>query len=392
MCRRLRAFSIALVAGAALLAALSGSRCAALAAPSSAVDQSSDQSSDQTAVDSARRRVAAGDLAGATADLAAYVAAHPKTIEPARYLGDLYYRASNYAAAESTFRAILRYAADDQLTHDRLGGVYAAEDRTNDAIEQFEASLPTSSGYGHLVAVHRRLGDLDRFIEQYQSAADGMPHDPGAQYALGVILLAAHRPGDAVEFLIRALNLDLTCQTLTEVGSAYLDLHEESKAIEVLKRCLAMQAGNRDALIDLSSAYIDEGRDADALPLVEQAHREQPDQADALVNLGYIEDDAGRWQVALSDYLQAVALDPLDRAAYVNLGYDYTAHGLYPLAEAALLKGLSVSPGDGRLHYLLAVAYADQGKRDLARTEYQRAASSDEPEVTRAASHDLAVF
>jgi tetratricopeptide (TPR) repeat protein len=394
MLGRARAVSTALVAGVAFFVTLSGSRCVAFAAPAAApapvVDRSAD---DAAAVDAARRKVADGNLAGATTDLAAYVATHPKTIEPARYLGDLYYRASNFSAAESTYLAILRYAPDDRITHDRLGGVYAAEDRVTDAISQFEASLPYASGYGHLVQVHQRLGDLDRFIREYRDAAEGDVFQPGPQYAIGTIYRAAHRPHDAIEYLMRALDLaPRSCQTLSELGSAYLDLHQNATAVEVLERCLAMQPGNREALVNLSSAYIEEGRDADALPLVERANHEQPDMPDALVNLGCIEDDAGRWQNALTDYLKATAVDPLDRDAYVDLGYDYASHRLYALAEAALLKGLSVSPADGRLHYLLAVTYADQGKRDLARAEYQRAAGSDEPEIARAASQDLAIF
>jgi len=392
------AVSFALLIGVGLCAALQGSCCVAQAAPAAAsaaastpAASASDQ--DSAVVDAARRRVADGDLALATTELAAYVAAHPRTIEPARYLGDLYYRASNFNAAEATYLAILRYAPDDHITHDRLGGVYAAEDRVDAAITQFEASLPYASGYGHLVAVHRRLGDLDHFVQEYRDAAEGDTFDPGPQYAIGAIYRAAHRPHDAIEYLLRALTLEpRSCQTLSELGSTYLDLHQNATAIDVLKRCLSMQPGNREALVNLSSAYIEDGRDADALPIVQQANREQPDMPDALVNLGCIEDDGGRWQNALSDYLKAVTVDPLDRDAYVDLGYDYASHRLYALAEAAILKGLSVSPGDGRLHYLLAITYADQGKRDQARTEYERAAGSDEPEIARAASRDLAIF
>jgi tetratricopeptide (TPR) repeat protein len=392
------AVSIALLVGVGLCAALSGSRCAAQAAPADAAPVASTPvastlGQDSAAVDTARRRVADGDLAGATTQLAAYVAAHPRTVEPARYLGDLYYRASNFNAAEATYLAILRYAPDDQVTHDRLGGIYAAEDRVDAAIAQFEASLPYASGYAHLVAVHRRRGDLDQFIREYRDAAEGDAFEPGPQYAIGAIYRAARRPSDAVEYLLRALAMEPgSCQTLSELGSAYIDLHENAMAIDVLKRCLAIQPGNRDALVNLSSAYIEDGRDTDALPIVQQANNERPDMPDALVNLGCIEDDGGRWQNALSDYLKAVTVDPLDRDAYVDLGYDYAGHGLYALAEAALLKGLSVSPGDGRIHYHLAVTYADQGKRGLARAEYERAAGSDEPEIARAASHDLAIF
>jgi tetratricopeptide (TPR) repeat protein len=394
VCGRLRAVAVGLIACVALVPAFGGRGCA-VAAPAAADTAKADtvKTDAASAIDSARRRVAGGDLSGAIEELAVYVAAHPKQLEPARYLGDLYYRASNVSAAESTYRAILKFAPDDRETHDRLGGIYAAQDRSDDAIAQFQASLPFASAYGHLVDVHRRIGDLPQFERSYREAADSAPFDAGAQYALGAVLRAEHRPSDAVQYLVRALNLSpRSCQTLSELGNAYLDLHEGDRAIGVLQRCLSMEPDDYPALVNLSSAYLEEGRDGDALPVVQHATRERPDQPEALVNLGYIEDDLGRWQNAMSYYLRAIALDPLDRDAYVDLGYDYSVHRLYALAEAALLKGLSVSPNDGRLHYLLASTYAEQGKRDLARAEYKRAAQSDEPEVARAANHDLVTF
>ncbi|MEO6989923.1 MAG: hypothetical protein ABI346_00120, partial [Candidatus Baltobacteraceae bacterium] len=75
---------------------------------------------------------------------------------------------------------------------------------------------------------------------------------------------------------------------------------------------------------------------------------------------------------------------------YIDLGYDYDQHQLYALAEASFLKGISIAPNEGRLHYLLGVTYADQGKISLAAMEYRRAATSDEIDVARAASRELA--
>jgi tetratricopeptide (TPR) repeat protein len=343
-----------------------------------------------SAVDAARKRVADGDLAGATLHLAAYVATNGRDVEAARYLGDLYYRAGDTAAAERTFRAILRVDPNDQATHDRLGGMYAAQDRPAEALEQFQLSLPSVTAYGHLVELHRRLGDLATFEAGYRRAADASPLDAGSQYAIGVIYRAERRTADAVVFLQRALRLSpRSCAILSELGSALIDADDVSGAVTTLQRCLDGDPNNYAALVNLADAEIARERDAAARKLLDRAHGAYPERPEALVDLGYIEDDAGRWQSAIRYYLRAIELDPLAREAYVDLGYDYGQHRLFTLAEAALLKGLSVSPADGRLHYLLAVTYVDQGKRDLARGEFRRAASSDEPEVARAASRDL---
>jgi len=346
-----------------------------------------------TIVDAARKRVAAGELSGAIKDLTAYVAAHPRESEPARYLGDLQYRAADSGAAERTYRAILLYAPDDRLTHDRLGGIYAAQDRVDEALAQFEKSLPVESAYGHLVDLHRRLGDLARFEQPFKAGAEGAPFDAGAQYAYGVVLLAERKAREAVPYLERALGLaPLSCSTQSELGIAYLDLKRTDKAVEVLQRCLAHAPDNYSALVNLAAAFIAQQQYERAHVALDRALAVHADGPEALVNLGYLEDVGRNWQRAIADYSKAINVDPYQREAYVDLGFDYGEHKLFSLAEAAYLKGLSVSPDDGRLHYLLAATYADQGKRELARAEYRRASKSDEPEIARAATINLSTL
>lgn len=345
------------------------------------------------AVDRARKIVAGGDLPGAARGLASYVAAHPSELDPARYLGDLYFRQGDAAAAEHAYRAILRAAPRDRETHNRLGGIYAAQDRVPEAIAEFGLSLPIGTAYGHLVDLHRRLGDLDAFEVPFRRAADDMPTSAAAQYALGTVYRAEHRPALAVTYLERALALaPRACPTLAELGSAYLDLERVGEAIGAFERCLASEHDNYAALVNLGDAYIAQERYAVARETLDRATRVRPDGAEALVDIGFLEDVAGHWQLAVADYLHAIAVDPLSRDAYVDLGFDYDAHHLFALAEAAFLKGLSVAPADGRLHYLLGVTYREQGKRELALREYRRAVASDEPDVARAASRDLRAF
>ncbi len=342
------------------------------------------------AVEQARKRVSSGDLDGAVKELALYVAAHPREIEPARYLADLYYRQSDFVSAERTLLAILTYAPKDRETHNRLGGIYAAQDKVAAAIDEFQKSLPSSGAFERLVELHRRRGDLAAFTERYRLEALARPSDAGAQFNYGKILVALRKPLEGSDYLQRALAIDgRSCQALSELGAAYLDLGQRAKALAVLQRCLYFEPANYAALVNLGIVYIEQGLIAKARDAFEQAARSRPDGPEALVDIGYLEDLQGRWQSAIQYYLKALALDPLSRDAYVNLGYDYDDHRLYQLAEAAFIKGLSISPNDGRLHYLLGVTYAEQGKTKLARGEYEQAKSSDEPDVVTAATRDL---
>ncbi len=342
------------------------------------------------AIDTARKLVATGDIDSAIKGLETYVAAHPRDIEPARYLGDLYYRKSDLASAERIYLKILRISPDDHETHNRLGGIYAAEDRVQDAIDQFQRSLPSAGAFFSLVELHRRKGDLAAYESETRREADQRPTDAEAQYQFGSVLRAEHKSAEAVVYLQRSLDdQPNSCWALSELGSAYLDIDHVPQAIATMQQCLLYNPNDYPSLVNLGDAFIAEADFGRARDYFQRANKVRPDRPEAIVDIGYLEDVAQHWQAAVQYYLRAIGVDPLSRDAYVNLGYDYDEHGLYPLAEAAFLKGLSFSPNDGRLHYMLGVTYAEQGKSALARSEYSRATSSDEPEVARAAERDL---
>jgi tetratricopeptide (TPR) repeat protein len=346
------------------------------------------------AVDSARAKVAAGDQAGAMRDLAAYVPQHVDDLAAARLLGDLYFRIPDYKRAEATWRAILAHLPDDGATHNRLGSLYAAEDRIDDAVGEFEKSLPSPSGFAGLVAEHRRRGDLAAFEESYAERIELHQQDVTALWYYGSILHELHEFTQAQSYLDRAAALrPSSCPLMIDAGNNSLDLARYDVAVATFNRCLSQEPKNYVALVDLGEAYKDQNQFDRAREYYERALRVRPDGPEALVDVGYLEDAAGDWKSAVSKYIAAMSADPLQAAAYIDLGFDYSEHRFYALAEAALIKGLTVEPRNGRLHYLLAVTYNVQGKVELAREQYRRAIDAkDDAAVARAAQSELALL
>jgi len=345
------------------------------------------------ALDAARAKVAAGDSGEALRDLRLYVPTHPEDSEAARFLGDLYFRVPDYRDAETTWKAIVARRPDDRETHTRLGSLYAVADRVSDAIGEFEKSLPTRSGFLGLVEQHRRQGDLDAFVAQYQRGADERPLDARAQSFYGSVLRAMHDYESAQHYFERAANLaSKNCGALVDAGNNLIDLSRLADALGFLNRCLAIDANDYAANVDAGEAYVELHDDTAARPYFERALATKPDGSEALVDVGYLEDDRGKWKAAVNYYVRAMNAYPLESAAYIDLGFDYNAHELYSLAEAAYIKGLSVAPDDGRLHYMLAVTYNVQGKVGLARDQYRLAIASKEPVVVHAAQAELALL
>jgi tetratricopeptide (TPR) repeat protein len=339
-------------------------------------------------LDSARARAAAGDLA----PLEAFVGAHPEDREATRLLADDEAVAGRFDDAEALYRALLRTAPGDKSTHDRLGRLYASRDRLDDAVAEFEASLPDVVAYSDLVTLHRRRGDLAAFVDSYRSKAYAAPFDASLQFGYGVILRRIHRPQEALDRLTTAAYLSpRTCAILDEIGNAQLDLGRNTEAIASFESCLRLEPNDYSALVDEGVARLD---DAPALARSEfdRAATLRPNRPEAYVDLGYIEDAANHPQAAAEFYDRALALDPYFRDAYVNLGYNYFANGRLQLAEETFLRGLGVSHDDGRIEYLLGETLAKRGKTNLAGQAYRIATSSDEPEVVEAAKAKLATI
>lgn len=343
----------------------------------------------QGAIHAARERIAAGDLPGAVKGLEVYVVSHPGEAGPERFLGDLYYRQGRFAKAEEVYQHILDHSPRDRETHNRLGVVYATENRVDQAIVQFDLALPGTDSVSDLVAMHVRKGDLPQYRTQMERLAASQPTNADVQAEMGQVYAALHRPADALAYFMRALDSDPGSLTaLNGLGLAYFDLHNYAEAKKDFQACLKIDNTNYTCTNNLGAAYLQDGEDDVARPILVRAHSLAPERPETLVNFGFLADRRGDWKGAVDFYVRATVVGPYLPEAYVDLGIDYEHQGLYPLAQAALLKGIAAAPEDGRIRYLLAVAYAAQGKNSLALDQLKVAEESLDPDVARIASEE----
>ena len=343
----------------------------------------------QGAIRRARERIAAGDLDGAVKQLETYVVSHPEESEPLRFLGDLYYRQGKFAKAEEIYQRLLASNPKDKETHNRLGVVYATENRVDDAIVQFNAALPGTDSVKDLVAMHVRKGDLPMYRSEMEALARSQPTDAAIQAEVGQIYTVLHQPGEAMAYYMRALDSDPSSLTaINGLGISYLDTHNFREAQTLFKRCLEVDPTNYTCVNNLGATLLQMGQFDAAAPMLTRARSLQPERPEALVNFGYLADARNDWKRAVGYYVEATVVGPYLPEAYVNLGIDYEHNDLYPLALSALLKGAAAAPQDGRIRYLLAVAYAAQGKKPLALQQLKIAEQSLDPDVARIAQEE----
>ncbi|GAC1653655.1 MAG: hypothetical protein NVS9B12_03790 [Vulcanimicrobiaceae bacterium] len=341
------------------------------------------ESDPQTAMKSARERVAAGDFSGAIKSLATYVAAHPADIGPARLLGDLYYRQGNLAMAERVYRQILQGSPADRETHNRLGAVYATQNRVDDAILEYTRSLPGTDSIANLVELHQRKGDLSKYRTTLERDASNNPSDAELQGELGAVYLAQNNDGLALQYFLKELDLNPgSLLGVNHAAMAYMNLGLYDKAFELLNKCLAKSPYDYACTLNLAAADLETQHYDAGKALLDRALMLEPEHPEININYGYLADARGNWKEAVTYYVKALAISPYARDAYLNLGIDYQEHKYYELAESALIKGLTLVPDDGELHYLLGRTYQAQKKHDLAMRQYQAAFASADPRVT----------
>jgi tetratricopeptide (TPR) repeat protein len=345
----------------------------------------------QAAINYARELIAAGDLDRAVKQLADFVATHPDATEAARFLGDLYYRQARFDKAQAIYEQLLARNPHDKQTHNRLGVVFATENRIDAAIAQFQDALPGTDSIRDLVMLHLRKGDLADYESQMVRAGKDDPNDADIQEELGEIYETVHQPNEAILYFRRALDSDSrSIAALNGLGMAYLDLHDHTAAKEYLNDCLGIDPINYACLDNLGVAQIQANEYDAALYTFKRAHSLEPERPEALVNFGYIADQRGNWKGAVAYYVQAISVNPFVPESYVNLGIDYEHNDLYSLAQSALLKGVAAAPYDGRVRYLLARAYAAQGQKALALDQLKAAEASLDPDVAEIAKEESA--
>ena len=348
-----------LVAAVALgLAMLTGGRASAQAKiindPS--VFEPTFASDPQGAIKAARERIAAGDLAGAVKVLQSTSSRIRARPVPERFLGDLYYRQGRFDKAEEVYQHILAHNPGDRETHNRLGVVYATQNRVDDAIDQFNKALPGTDS----VADSRRDA-------RAQGRPSGVSQADGNASPTRSRRTPTFKPRSARSWrrcTSRPTRSDTSCARSTPIrsrstalnglGLAYFDLHNYTEAEKDFQRLLAIDATNYTCTNNFGAAYLQAGDDESAKPFLMRAHSLAPERPEALVNFGFLADRRGDWKRAVDFYVQATVVGPYLPEAYIDLGIDYEHNGLYQLAQSALLKGIAAAPEDGRIRYLLA--------------------------------------
>jgi tetratricopeptide (TPR) repeat protein len=163
----------------------------------------------------------------------------------------------------------------------------------------------------------------------------------------------------------------------------YREDGQAERAIEFLKKALAITPSIAESHYNLGNAYSDKGQFLKALQHYQKAIELNPNFVNAHVNLGILYNKVGQPGKAIAHYEWAVRLKPDNPNPYYNLANAYMQQGRLDEAASNYEKAIRIMPDDMGAHNNLAIVYINQGRIDEAITHYKKAISlkPDEPGI-----------
>jgi tetratricopeptide (TPR) repeat protein len=211
---------------------------------------------------------------------------------------------------------------------------------TQEAREQLvQAASQMAGAEGVPTDVKQAFGE--EAVRQMTAQAESSPLDARFPLFLGVLYNVYGDTDNALNWLLKALELSPTKQTiLIEIGNTYLGRGDMAKALEYYKRAYDLAPDFTEARLYYAAALIRANRDAEAeellAPIVESGKAANPRIAAAYVTKGRYDKIAVIWE-------KRIAAEPNDLQAYFTLAAAYYQGGNSARAIAVLEKAGKIS-------------------------------------------------
>jgi tetratricopeptide (TPR) repeat protein len=204
-----------------------------------------------------------------------------------------------------------------------------------------------------------RAGRADLAEAGYRAVLAVAPDQPIALHLLGVLTLAAGRPGEALVLLQQALDLRPgNRETRLALADAHAATGDRALAIARYRDLLTDDPDHAGALVNLANVLRDTGDAEGAIAACHAALATEPGLVQAQSTLGSAFLLAGQAELACDAYRAATALMPDFAPAWVGLGMALMHRGLEDEALQMATRGAALAPGLAEAPFVQGLAYA----------------------------------
>ncbi len=290
-------------------------------------------------------QMAEDDLEGAIATLQELERSYPSDVRSSTRLGFLLYEARRFDEAAARFeRALLEYPNEHEIAF-FLGVSRRRAGYEDEAIRAFESVPSDHKHYAEsrtqIASIHERRGEFDAARREIDRAIEVEPSRPLELYSATLRSKAGDIEG-AIAFLEGLLEKEPDNDELIyNLGIVYGESGETERALETMRRALALNADNASALNYIGYTWAEKGENLDeAEQMINRAIELRPED-------GYIVDSLG-WVY----YMRA---QPLIEAGRRDEARHFLERALAELERADALTGGDpvISEHLGDVHLLL---------------------------------------
>lgn len=265
----------------------------------------------------------------------------------------------------------------DAAITERLAEVYAASDRTSDAIRLANQALQQDANN---LAAHRLLArvyihelgqgsasttqnqTIAAAVEQLEAVQRLDPSDIESQLWLAHLYGFQNKPEQAEKELQSILNHSPdNPSALGQLSQLYLDEGRPQDAIALLKNAVA-SSGDAELYDLLGNAYVKTHDYPRAQEAFEQAVSLDPDEPSHRHGLAQAYLSNGKYQEALQQFQQLTKMEPDSAENYLRISQIYRHMNQLDKAEAALTQAKKYAPGNLEVLYNEALLYEAQAR------------------------------
>jgi tetratricopeptide (TPR) repeat protein len=256
-----------------------------------------------------------------------------------------------FPEAEAAFQDAIRVFPASGRAHYRLGRLYQRQNKTLEALAEYEAAARLSPliGANRLLqtigALHAAQQNFDAALQAYTTRVDIFLNDAEAHRSLGYLYSRLDRRDEAfAEFAIALIIAPNAPDVHVAMSQLYLKNGDFAAAADAARRAIALNASSKQAHYSLGTALMRLEKPDEARPEFEAFERLQADDTAAAA--------------------RQMTINGLRREAAAHLDSRE-----YDQALAALRKALELAPNAFELHEQLASVYAALGQRDSSERE-----------------------
>jgi tetratricopeptide (TPR) repeat protein len=170
------------------------------------------------------------------------------------------------------------------------------------------------------------------------------PDNPDVVYEVGSLLQQLRRPGEALDYFNRHLDMmDDDQQTLVQIGKCYSDLGRLQEAEAALARALAI-SDDATGFYNLGFVMEQQGRAREAEAYYRRTLGVDPTHASANNNLAVLLAESGRLEEAMRHWSTVLRANPEHVDAHANVGAALAQRGQFAEALRHLDEALRLNP------------------------------------------------